>query len=55
MFLVLLGNLESSSSESDLYCILSSKGETKLIGIFEECNRKTPSSQLVCSNPYLAE
>jgi len=55
MFLVLLGNLESSSSGSDLYCILSVKGETKLIGIFEDCNRKTPSSQLPCINPYFTE
>jgi len=34
---------------------LSSKAITKVIGIFDPCNRKTPYTQSIYRDPYLTE
>ena len=51
MFLVLLETWKAAVLVAIFIVTFSAKGETKLIGIFEECNRKTPYTQPIGSYP----
>lgn len=51
MFMAFLGIWTAAVLEAIFIVTFPWKGITKLIGIYEECNRKTPSFTPLCCKP----